>query len=227
MQTTWDALASSPEVYVGDPRRGREELDALFGRFGADPRGGTCVEVGCGPGRMTLPLAERFDRVLALDVSPAMVAQARSAAAAAGATNVEFRVVSGERLDGVAAGIGNVLVCYLVLQHLPSKALVLAYLREFARLLAPGGEAFLQVPVLASSRSARGRRLMRSAATPLLARLSRDPARDAAFRGFRLTDGELAAGLDRAGLRVLARLEESTPYRHSHDIFLRCARIEP
>ena len=37
---------------------GEEELRALFGRLGADPRGGTCVEVGCGPGRMTGALAQ-------------------------------------------------------------------------------------------------------------------------------------------------------------------------
>ena len=61
------------------PGRGRGRARALFGRLGADPRGGTCVEVGCGPGRMTAALAERFDRVLALDVSPAMLAQARGA----------------------------------------------------------------------------------------------------------------------------------------------------
>ncbi len=48
----------------------------LFGRLGVDPRGGVCVEVGCGPGD-TGALAERFDRVLALDVSPAMLEQAK------------------------------------------------------------------------------------------------------------------------------------------------------
>ena len=48
MRATWDALASDPDAYVGDPARGREELDALFGRLGADPHGGTCIEVGSG-----------------------------------------------------------------------------------------------------------------------------------------------------------------------------------
>ncbi|MGH3131088.1 MAG: class I SAM-dependent methyltransferase, partial [Gaiellaceae bacterium] len=97
MRTTWDALASAEtEVYVGDPARGDEELAALLGRLGADPRGGVCVEVGCGPGRMTAALAARFDRVLAVDVSPAMIERAR---AAVDARNVDFRTVSGERLD--------------------------------------------------------------------------------------------------------------------------------
>src|SRR5215216_2564240 len=59
MRATWDALAGDPDAYVGDPRRGR------------------CVEVGCGPGRMTGALAQRFERVIAVDVSPEMIARAR------------------------------------------------------------------------------------------------------------------------------------------------------
>src|SRR5438067_13845037 len=126
MRRTWDALAGSEDsVYVGDPATGAEELAGLFGRLGADPRGGLCVEIGCGPGRMTGALADRFDRVLALDVSPAMLEQARANVTAA---NVTFQTVPGERLDGVEGGIANALVCYLVLQHLPSRAVVRSYL---------------------------------------------------------------------------------------------------
>ena len=136
MRATWDALASDPDAYVGDPARGREELDALFGRLGADPHGGTCIEVGSGPGRMTAGLAERFDRVLALDVSPAMLEQARKAIPD---EHVEFRAISGERLDGVDDASADVVVCYLVLQHLPSRDVVLSYVAEFARVLKPGG----------------------------------------------------------------------------------------
>ena len=50
MRTTWDAAAASDRVehYVGDPATAKQELDSLFSRLGDDPRGGTCVEVGCG-----------------------------------------------------------------------------------------------------------------------------------------------------------------------------------
>jgi SAM-dependent methyltransferase len=225
-RTTWDALASGPtEVYVGDPARGEEELAALFARLGADPRGGVCVEVGCGPGRMTGALAARFDRVLALDVSPAMLARARSEVDAA---NVEFRTVSGARLDGVADGSADTLVCYLVLQHLPTRAAVLAYLREFGRVLAPTGEAFVQLPVLGPGLRPRLWRALRGLAVPLLERLSRDPVRAASFRGFRLTARELEDGLAATGLGVAARDEgPDAPYRWSRDVFLRLERRRP
>ena len=223
MRATWDALASAEtEVYVGDPARGAVELADLFGRLGADPRGGVCVEVGCGPARMTGALAERFDRVVAVDVSPAMLARARRAVRA---PNVEFRLVAGERLDAVAGGEAQVLVCYLVLQHLPSRDAVVRYLADFARVLAPGGEAFVQLPVLARGWRPRLWRLVRSLVVPPLARLSRDPARARAFRGFRLTVGELESALAAARLEVAARDDgPDAPYRHSRDLFLRLRR---
>src|SRR5579864_2249303 len=98
MRTTWDAAAASDRVehYVGDPATAASELDSLFSRLGDDPRGGTCVEVGCGFGRMTAPLAERFDRVLAVDVSPRMLDLARASVTA---PTVEFALVSGGSLE--------------------------------------------------------------------------------------------------------------------------------
>jgi SAM-dependent methyltransferase len=217
MRRTWDALAGAESaVYVGDPATGAAELAGLFGRLGADLRavpGGLCVELGCGPGRMTGALAERFDRVLALDVSPAMLERARENVPA---PNVTFQLVSGDRLDGLDHGIADAVICYLVLQHVPSRRVVRSYLREFARVLAPAGEAFVQIPVL-DGRIGRIRRTLRA---PLV-RLARRPDRGAAFRGFRLTRAELDAALAEAGLRVLASDEGPSAYRHSRDRFLR------
>ena len=217
MRRTWDALAGAESaVYVGDPARGAEELASLFGRLGADPRGGTCLEVGCGPGRMTGALAARFDRVIAVDVSPARLERARAVVPDA---NVRFQTVSGERLDGIEDAIADAIVCYLVLQHLPSRDVVVSNVHEFARVLRPGGEAFVQVPVLVSAAG----RLWRAARAPLLA-LARRPDHGAAFRGFRLTRRELDAALADAGLRVLAADEGPSAYRFSRDRFLRLAQ---
>ncbi len=219
MRRTWDALAAAGDaVHVGDPGSGRAELESLFGRLGGDPRGGTCVEVGCGPGRMTGVLAERFEEVVAVDVSPVMLERARAATSAA---NVRFLAVSGERLDGVADGVASTLVCYLVLQHLPARSTVLAYLREFARVLAPDGEAFVQVPALDDAPRARVWRALRRVVVPLVAR---SPERSGAFRGFRLTRRELEDGVRAAGLVAIARDEGPSHYRYSRDLFLRLRR---
>ena len=98
---------------------------------------------------------------------------------------------------------------------------MLGYLAEFARVLAPGGAAFVQLPVLFPGLAGRAWRLARTAALPL-ARLSRDLEASPAYRGFRLTDRELERGLTAAGLRVAARDEKpDSPYRHARDVFVR------
>jgi len=162
---------------------------------------------------MTGALAARFDRVVAVDVSPGMIARAREDVTAA---NVEFRVVSGERLDGVAAASADVAVCYLVLQHLPSRRLVRAYVRELARVLRPGGEAFVQLPVLDGGLVPR---LWRALRTPV-ARISRPE-----LRGVRLTRREVDSAIVGAGLTVVATdIGPDSPYRFSTDLFLRLRR---
>jgi len=223
MRTTWDAAAASDRVehYVGDPATAASELDSLFSRLGDDPRGGTCVEVGCGFGRMTAPLAERFDRVVAVDVSPRMLDLARASVTA---PNVEFELVSGSSLEPVTDGSADALVCYLVLQHLPRRGLITAYLREFGRVLAPAGRAFVQLPVLPGGARTRAWRLVRGLAVPLLATRG-GIARRPAYRGFRLTEPELDRALAAAGLRVAARDESrASPYRYAREVFLRLER---
>lgn len=224
-RATWNALAhGETEVYIGNPARARQELESLFGRLGAEARGVICVEVGCGPGRMTAELASRFERVVAVDVSPAMLERARVDLAARGVDNVELRLVAGDRLDTVEDASAGTVVCYLVLQHLPSGEAVAAYLREFARVLGPRGEAFVQLPLLDHGLRARAWRTGRRALVPLVARIVPSPTNDPAFRGFRLTAAELDAGLAQAGLRVVARdVGPDAPYRYATDVFLRLA----
>jgi SAM-dependent methyltransferase len=225
MRSTWDAAAASEHVdeFVGDPATARAELEGLFGRLGADPHGGTCIEVGCGPGRMTAVLAERFDRVVAVDVSAGMLDRARDAVTA---PNVDFRLVTGDRLDTVEDSSADAVVCYLVLQHLPERHNVLGYLGELARVLSPAGSAFVQLPVLDGGWKARAWRLARGVAVPVTSVFQRDVSGQAAYRGTRLTEAELWQGLVDARLRTAARDESrDSPYRYAREVFLRLEHI--
>jgi 2-polyprenyl-3-methyl-5-hydroxy-6-metoxy-1,4-benzoquinol methylase len=224
MRATWDEAAASDRLdeFVGDPATAEAELEGLFGRLGADPRGGVCVEVGCGPGRMTGALAERFDRVVAVDVSDGMLERARAAVTS---PNVDFRLVAGDRLDTVEDTSADTLVCYLVLQHLPEPRVVLRYLAEFARVLTVAGTAFVQLPVLREGVRPRAWRLARTVAVPVTAVLQRGVTGRAAYRGTRLTDAELQKGLAAAGLLAAARDESpESPYRYAREVFLRLER---
>ena len=93
------------------------------------------LDVGCGPGTITLGLARRARRVVGLDASEAMVEQARGLAAEADAANVGFEVGSAYELP-FDDGSFDVVYAHQVLQHLgdPVRALRQAY-----RVLRPGG----------------------------------------------------------------------------------------
>ncbi|MCP5116638.1 MAG: class I SAM-dependent methyltransferase, partial [bacterium] len=101
------------------------------------------LDFGCGVGRLTQALVEHFDEVHGLDVSKGMVRQAR-----------EFNR-HGDRCVYTQNEQPH-LGCYpdarfdfiysnITLQHMAPR-LALGYLREFLRVLAPGGLLVFQLP---------------------------------------------------------------------------------
>jgi SAM-dependent methyltransferase len=114
--------------------------------------GGTCVEIGCGVGRLSAPLAGTFDRVVALDVSGEMIERARRNAPG----NVEFARVDGPLIP-LAEDEADAVFSVHVLQHLESPDALSAYLRETARVLRPGGTAMLHIWLSSASPSRLGR----------------------------------------------------------------------
>jgi SAM-dependent methyltransferase len=61
---------------------------------------GRLLDVGCGPGILTLTLASLFTEVIAVDPDPGMLAEGAQRAAAAGITNVSWRQARAEELPG-------------------------------------------------------------------------------------------------------------------------------
>ncbi len=96
------------------------------------------LDAGCGPGRLSVPAAQRVGeqgKVVALDIQPGMLARARHKAQHTGVSNIEF----------VQAGLGegklpqNTFDCALlvtVLGEVPNQA---AALNELFAALKPGG----------------------------------------------------------------------------------------
>ena len=106
--------------------------------LGALQAGERVVDVGSGGGIDSLIAARMVGpsgKVIGVDMTPAMLDTARTSAAAAGLSNVEFREAFGEALP-VEDGWADVVISNGVLNLMPDKD---AALREMARVLRPGG----------------------------------------------------------------------------------------
>lgn len=110
-------------------------MSGLEGQVSGDQRG-SLLDIGCGIGRMTAPLAKYFERAVGVDVSPQMVERAR--ALHEETSNVSFEVNSGADLSDFESGSFQVVCSYSVLSHLPADV-VSAYFSEIGRVLSEGG----------------------------------------------------------------------------------------
>lgn len=97
---SWDStlFAGSAAFYpVGRVAYPPELADRLADALQLDGSG-RLLDVGCGPGSLTLPLAPLFAEVFGVDADPEMLAEAARQADQAGITNVTWRHLRGEQL---------------------------------------------------------------------------------------------------------------------------------
>jgi ubiquinone/menaquinone biosynthesis C-methylase UbiE len=110
-------------------------------QYGVSTR--SCLEIGCGAGRLTKQLAGYFDRVYAVDVSEDMIGRARKAVAPKIA---EFSVIDGLHLPHGDGSVGAVFSTH-VLQHLDSEDVGHSYFREIFRVLDTNGTVMIHLPL--------------------------------------------------------------------------------
>ena len=103
---------------------------------------GTCVEIGCGAGRMTHALANFFERVVAIDVSDGMIEQARKFAG----KNVEFLLVDEPQIPLGDSSTSAVFSTH-VFQHFDSIKIGHDYFREIYRVLKSNGSLMIHIPL--------------------------------------------------------------------------------
>lgn len=131
-RATYDAIAPEyarrwgpvPEWLVPELAR----LAALL------PAGARVADVGCGPGHHTRALRDHGFRATGFDLSQRML----------GAAGVPGLVRADMRALPIAAGALDAVWCFAALLHIP-RSEVPQVLREFARVLRPGGHLILAV----------------------------------------------------------------------------------
>jgi SAM-dependent methyltransferase len=125
---------------------GVEEIAAVLARLaelGVDPGRDRALDFGCGAGRLSHGLAQAgFGDVVGLDISPTMLATARRTV---DAPACRFEQVVGADLAGVPSDSVDLVYTCRVLQHMPPH-LAHGYVREFHRVVRPGGVVVFQMP---------------------------------------------------------------------------------
>lgn len=100
------------------------------------PHKSQVLDIGCGAGRTTVPLAQMGYRVLGIDLSPAMVTRARAISAGMGA---RYEVMDAAQLQLPDGSFDCALFSYNGIELLPGKEGKRRAIREVHRVLRPGG----------------------------------------------------------------------------------------
>ncbi len=98
-----DAFAGAADDYVRYRLPyPRALLDAFLGRANLPAKGARLIDLACGPGRVALAIADRFDEILAVDLEPEMVAAGEREAARLGIRHIRWSVGRAEDFEAPA-----------------------------------------------------------------------------------------------------------------------------
>jgi SAM-dependent methyltransferase len=146
MRLDWNERArTNPRWFVGSDATAEEEFrlsgeqDTNFALRGLNDQWlqkANAIEIGCGEGRMTSFLALRVGRLVATDVSSAMIELARRRLAVG--ARVALAPMNGENLYDFATDDFDLAISYAVFQHIP-KSVGYGLIAEIHRVVRPGG----------------------------------------------------------------------------------------
>ncbi len=138
-------IADNKEAFFQSSAVDQEIILSGLARHGLDPVDfKSCVEFGCGVGRLTFRLAALFSRVTGIDISAPHLALAKEYCGRLGLSNIQFFQANAQALMP-ATGF-DFWFSRIVLQHNPPPV-SMEILRRVFRELPRGGVAMFQVPV--------------------------------------------------------------------------------
>jgi SAM-dependent methyltransferase len=165
------------------------------------------VDVACGPGTFTLPLAKRVGKAFGVDLTPAMLDHARAAAGREQTANLEFRLGDAYSLPFADQAAG-IVFCGYSIHHMKDPKRAVA---EMVRILAPGGRLGIADLIVGEGAD--------SAANNAIER-ARDPS-----HATKQTRADLRALVETAGIRVIG--EEIHKRRYDFDEWMGSAGCRP
>jgi 2-polyprenyl-3-methyl-5-hydroxy-6-metoxy-1,4-benzoquinol methylase len=160
-KATWERLAQEDPLWavLTDPAKsghrwnqeeffetGRREITILFQHLRSIGLATGChrvLDFGCGVGRLTQAFAEKCEEVHGVDISEAMIAQAKHYNRFP--EKCQYHVNSVPNLELFADDSFDLIYTSIVLQHVPTD-FINRYLTEFVRLVSPQGVLIFQLP---------------------------------------------------------------------------------
>lgn len=211
MRNRWRRFAQeAPMFYIASQQAewtqkdflaaGNDMVEPILKHLGDRIERRSALEIGCGLGRILYNLAPEFEQVHGIDIAPEMIEHAEAMGHLP--DNVELHVGTGSDLAPIDdAGIDLVL-SLLVFQHIPDRNVIAAYVRDIARVLRPGGIAWLQFDTRPRNPAVA---VLQALPDPLLPR-----SRRRHIRRYRIAASEPARMAAEAGLVVAEELEPGT-----------------
>jgi ubiquinone/menaquinone biosynthesis C-methylase UbiE len=212
---TWPDIEDwTPEDFYAVGESDWEDFSSHWLHY-AGELSGSCLEIGCGAGRISRMLGRQFDEVHSLDVSADMIEKARAAAP----DNVQFHQVDGVHVPLSDEAVDHVFSVH-VLQHLDDFDDVSTYVAEAERVLKPGGTMMLHIAITSNEDRLFGRRgVIRRELKLWQARQALKRGREhtaVRYREYRWEDVQrllMGLGLERVELRLIP--VRSNGYGHS------------
>jgi SAM-dependent methyltransferase len=159
------------------------------------------IEIGCGVGRLALPMAERFAEVIGVDIAPTMISKLGDYSRAAGASNVRGFLAHEAWFD---QGPADFVYSLIVFQHIESWTVIADYFARIARCLAEDGICYAQFDTRRQTLPYLGIRVLPDAVLPRPARRG--------IRRVRRRPVDLRRLFNSCGLTVLEELRADSDF---------------
>lgn len=157
LQKTWDEFGKTKPLWAIASSRTDWSLEEFFASgvesvndvmryvdgLGHQFDRGSALDFGCGVGRLSQAMIPPFDEVWGVDIAPSMIEQAREYNRHG--ERCRYFLHEENDLGFLEPGRFDFVLSLIVLQHM-KPVYAKEYIREFVRVLKPGGLAVFQVP---------------------------------------------------------------------------------
>ena len=174
----------------------KEKLDKKIGEL-------KVLEIGCGVGRILIPMSEKFQESVGVDISQEMVNIGKQKIS--DTTNCKILLNNGMDLSDLISNYFDFCYSFIVFQHIPEKQIVKNYIKEVARVLKPNSFFYFQV---------RGKHTIDPIKFRLLENIDKKKSsyKENTWLGVQFTSQEIHEIADEFGFEIIEESGENTEY---------------